>query len=87
MALRKVSADRWEKLVAESHYARAKLIGWSPGGAAAELGISRQAVHKAIHRGDLDAVIVNDDDGRLRMFMIPDDSLQAFALRRQKRAG
>lgn len=88
MALRKVSMKRWESLVTESDHARAKLIGWSPGGAAGQLGISRQAVHKAIHRGDLDAVIVNGDDGKLQAFMIPDESLQAFAARRaQRRTG
>jgi hypothetical protein len=32
-----------------------KVVGPSPGGAAAELGVSRQAVHRAIDRGTLDA--------------------------------
>ena len=73
--------------MAKSERHRAELLGWSPGGAAAQLGISRQAVHKAIHRGDLDAIIINDDDGKLRLFMIPDASLQAFAERRSRRAG
>ena len=86
MALRKMNARRWHELVEQSDAERAKLLGWSPGGAAAQLGISRQAVHKAIHRGDLDAVIVNGDDGKLQMFMIPDDSLKAFAERRSRRA-
>jgi hypothetical protein len=88
MALRKMNTKRWTELTETSDRLRAQLIGWSPGGAASQLGISRQAVHKAIHRGDLDAVIVNDDDGKLQMFMIPDASLQAFKARReQKRAG
>lgn len=83
MAIRKMNAKLWQKLTSESDAQRAKLLGWSPGGAAAELGISRQAVHKAIHRGDLDAVIVtNERTGRLSMFMIPDASLQAFKARR-----
>jgi len=88
MALRKVNMNRWQKLVEESDRHRAELLGWSPGGAAEQLGISRQAVHKAIQRGDLDAVIINGDDGKLRVFMIPDASLKAFAERRaQKNAG
>lgn len=83
MAIRKMNTKLWQKLTSESDAARAKLLGWSPGGAAAQLGISRQAIHKAIKRGDLDAVIVtNDRTGRLSMFMIPDDSLQAFKARR-----
>jgi hypothetical protein len=86
MAIRKVNFKRWEKLVAESDRRRAELLGWSPGGAAGELGISRQAVHLAIQRGDLDAVIVNHDGtGKLRMFMIPDPSVQAFKAKRESR--
>ena len=87
MALRKIDSRRWQKLVSESDRHRAELLGWSPGGAAAELGISRQAVHYAIKRGDLDAVIVNGEDGKLRCFMIPDASLKAFAAIRARRAG
>lgn len=83
MAIRKMNTKLWQKLTSESDAHRAKLLGWSPGGAAAQLGISRQAIHKAIKRGDLDAVIVtNDRTGRLSMFMIPDDSLRAFQARR-----
>lgn len=87
MALRKMNVKLWEKLTSESQAHRAKLLGWSPGGAAAELGITRQAVHKAIRRGDLDAVIVNNFEGQLTMFMIPDASLQAFKAKREKLAG
>lgn len=86
MSLRKINWQRWEKLTAESDRQRAELLGWSPGGAAAQLGISRQAVHKAIHRGDLDAVMVLREDGKLSAFMIPDASLKAFAEKRSQRA-
>jgi hypothetical protein len=85
MAIRQYNQRVWNKLTAESDAYRAKLLGWSPGGAAAELGISRQSVHKAIRRGDLDAVRVTDDRGRLSMFMIPDESLQAFKAKRYSR--
>jgi len=60
----------------------------SPGAAAAHLGISRQAVHKAIHRGDLDAVMLQENDGELAAFMIPFESVEAFKVKReQRRAG
>lgn len=36
------------------------LLGLSPGGAAARLGISRQGVHLAIKRGTLDVVLVHE---------------------------
>lgn len=89
MAIRKMNTKRWTELTETSDRLRAQLIGWSPGGAAGQLGISRQAVHKAIHRGDLDAIIVTKDDSdELSMFMIPDASLQAFkAKRAQRKAG
>jgi hypothetical protein len=41
--------------VAHSNGCPHKVDGPSPGGASAELGISRQAVHRAIDRGTLDA--------------------------------
>lgn len=85
MALRKIKAERWEKLVAESDRRRAELLGWSPGGAAAEVGISRQAIHQAIREGRLDAVMVQNEEGKLKAFMIPDESLKAFAEKRAAR--
>ena len=84
--IRKMDTRRWTELTEASERVRAQLIGWSPGGAASQLGISRQAVHKAIKRGDLDAVIVTrDGSDELSMFMIPDASLQAFKARREQR--
>jgi len=85
MLLRKMAFKDWEKLSTVSDAQRAKLIGWSPGGAAAEIGITRQGIHHAIRRGDLDAVAVYDGT-KLVMFMIPDDSLRAYQERRQRRS-
>lgn len=87
--IKKLTVRQWQKATSESEARLAELSGTSPGGAAAELGITRQAVHKAIRRGDLDCVIVNDDrTGKLVMFMIPDASLKSFkARRRQRMAG
>jgi len=63
-----------------------KLNGASPGGLAAELGISRQAVHQAVQRGLLDALIVVDDNSEeLRLFMIPEHSVEAYKARRAAR--
>lgn len=79
---------QWQRAMAAAldKPAWAKLNGASPGGVAAELGISRQAVHKAVHRGDLDAVIVRDDrTDELVLFMIPEPSLEAFKAKREQR--
>lgn len=88
MAIRTMKMRAWQKATAAAlgKPAWEYLNGYSPGGVAAQLGISRQAVHQAVHRGQLDAVIVNDDDsGELRLFMIPKPSLEAYRARREQR--
>jgi|KBSSwiStaDraftv2_1062776.scaffolds.fasta_scaffold454343_2 hypothetical protein len=80
MAVRTFTLDRWVKAVAAAigKPAHAELNGDSPGTVAAELGVSRQAVHQAVQRGALDAVIVNDARGKLQMFMIPRASVERY---------
>lgn len=91
MALRKMKMRAWQRASAAAldKPLWEKLNGASPGGVAAELGISRQAVHKAVQRGDLDAVLIIDDiTDELRLFMIPQASIEAFrAKREQRKAG
>ena len=84
--IRKMQVSTWSKLTdaALGKPAWKQLNGPSPGGVAAILGISRQAVHKAVHRGDLDAVIVYNG-ARLQMFMITEDSIEAFKAKRERR--
>ena len=88
MAIRTMKMRAWQRAVAAAldKPSYDKLNGWSPGGVAANLGISRQAVHKAVHRGDLDAVIVRDDrTDELVLFMIPAASVDAFRAKREQR--
>jgi len=47
----------------------------SPSGAAKRLGISRQAVHKAIRANRLDAYWLTDNDGTHLATLIPVDQL------------
>lgn len=64
-------------------------VGPSPGGAAAELGISRQAVHKAIKRGDLDAITIKRGD-KITCYYVGRASLdryKKFMQMRQRAAG
>jgi len=51
--------------------------GYSPGGAAEKLGVTRSAVHMAISRGILDAIKVPIPDGR-SYFFIPERDLQDY---------
>ncbi len=56
-----------------------KVQGPSPGGVAVELGITRQSVHQAIDRGDLDAWrVVDDSTGKLRAIIITAASLKRY---------
>jgi predicted DNA-binding protein YlxM (UPF0122 family) len=59
--------------------------GPSPGGAAARLGISRQAVHHAIKRGELDVLAIYDGL-RLNHYTISPESLQRYQDRLRSRA-
>lgn len=88
MAIRKMKMSAWQKANAAAFGKPAwgKLNGDSPGGLAGQLGISRQAVHQAVRRGLLDAVIVVDDNTEeLRLFMIPQSSAEAYKARRSAR--
>lgn len=80
MAERTISMSKWvreaERLATEGRPFR--MNGPSPGGAAAELGITRQAVHKAIKEGRLDAwrVVADGDKDRLVSIIVTGESLE-----------
>lgn len=78
MAIKRIQVKRWEQLTEAGEPTMQDLsFGPSPGAAAAELGISRQAVHLAIRRGDLDALAVYRGE-RLLFFTISKSSLERF---------
>lgn len=59
MSVRKIQLKDWMTAIEAGDPVTQDYSGGpSPGGAAAELGISRQAVHDAIKRGDLEALAV-----------------------------
>jgi hypothetical protein len=59
--------------------------GLSPGGVAAKLGISRQAVHDAINRGSMRAIRIDDSQGNLLAIIIPQPEYQNYRIQRNKR--
>lgn len=78
MAIKRMQVKRWEQLTDAGEATVQDLsYGPSPGAAAAELGISRQAVHQAIRRGDLEALAVYRGT-RLLFFTISKSSLERF---------
>ena len=82
--IKKLTVGQWTALTSEGGEALAELSGTSPGGAANELGITRQGVHKAVLRGDLDMIhVVDERTGKLVMNMIPASSIKAFRRKRQ----
>jgi hypothetical protein len=88
MALKRITLQRWHELLTSTPDPRV-YNGDSPGGVAADLGISRQAVHLALKRGDLDGWrVVRNDTGELAAIVISPDSVERFkALRKLRRTG
>lgn len=88
MAWTQISLTKWHEML-ESSEDPADYNGPSPGGVAAELGISRQSVHKAIERGDLDAWrVVRDKTSSLVAIVIKPATLERYkAVRALRNAG
>ena len=60
------------------------VLGYSPGYVATLLGITRQAVHAAIERGDLTAHFVHDDTtGSLCSIYVTDASVAEYRAKRE----
>lgn len=90
MAVKTLSYKRWRAMIESADLSPASKSavpnGYSPGGAAAELGISRQAVHKAMREGRLDAFhIPAPDSNRSGYYLIPQKALDAFKRHRKQR--
>jgi len=52
--------------------------GFSPGGAAAKLGITREAIHRGISRGAITAIRVHDRNRKLRFIHIPEREIEHY---------
>lgn len=78
--------DHWQRLVDGAAPDGLKnLEGVSPGGAAARLRVSRQAIHDAINRGKLDAIRITLK-GQLAAIIVTDASLEAYEKLRELRS-
>ena len=78
MPVRKMQLKDWERVIEAGTPDLADFnLGPSPGGAASELGISRQGVHAAIRRGDLEVLAIYDGR-RLSHYTISKSSLAAY---------
>ena len=88
MGWTRITYSRWTEMLESSKNPR-EYNGSSPGGVAAELGVSRQSVHKAIERGDLDAWRVERDGTRkLVAIIVKPESVERYrAIRELRDAG
>jgi len=85
MALKRITLQRWTELL-DSTQDPSKYNGDSPGGVAADLGITRQSVHGAISRGHLDGWRVEDDKtGQLVAIVISPESVARYQAARKLR--
>jgi len=73
-----MTVDEWGELVNATPDGKLRFNGTSPGPAAAELGISRQALHKAIKANRLDAIRLVDIHGNTTAIIIPSTEFQRF---------
>lgn len=76
--------QQWTEAYVREHdkWARFSL---SPGGAAAIIGVTRQAVNNAINKGRLDAVRIGS--GGARAVLVDSDTVEAMRLLRSTAAG
>ena len=78
MPIRKMQLKAWERAIEAGDSDVADFSqGPSPGGAAAEVGVSRQAIHYAIRRGELEVLAIYDGS-RLSHYTISRRSLAAY---------
>jgi hypothetical protein len=84
MAVRKMTMKAWANAIDAAGPDSPDLQGDSPGGVAARLGCSRQAVHRLIQRGTLDAVAVYEGK-RVAFYVVTEASLRVHQQRLAER--
>lgn len=78
MAFKEMTVEKWAELLWATPDGRERFNGCSPGPVATELGISRQALHKAIKANRLNAIRIVDSRGRHTATIIPEAEFRAF---------
>lgn len=80
MSMRTMTFAQWEKHCVTHYGDPSQCGGVSPGGVAAELELSRQAIHKAMDRGDLDGwrVVRSALDRTTLMILITEASISRY---------
>ena len=87
MAYNDMTAEQWAKLLHTTPDGQMTVNGSSPGPVAARLGISRQALHKAIRANRLNAIRIVDDSGNTTAVLIPGREVERFQRTRLEKTG
>lgn len=81
MSIKKITLDNWASELSKyrpnsNNYK--KLMGYSPGGAAAALNVSRQFTWKLVKEGKLDQLYCTDKTGKTVAILITDYSIEKY---------
>lgn len=75
----RLTFEEWSKIFESvSDEERDEWNGPSPGGAAGELGVSRQRVHQLLAKGKLNGIEFVEKDGSFRAFTVTDASIRRY---------
>lgn len=77
----------WGLLLAEKRDDRAHQKKWngpSPGGAAGDLGVSRQRIHQLLSKGILESITLTDYAGRKVALIVTDESIERYKASERK---
>lgn len=82
MGIRRMTYEAWGEVLAQTHAQPseyAKYMGSSPGGAAAELGVTRQRIWQLLKEGKLDLLLLADNkDAKVSAWIIPNASVERY---------
>lgn len=87
MAYNDMTQEQWAKLLHTTPDGQMTVNGVSPGPVAEQLGISRQALHKAIRANRLNAIRIKDRKGRTTAVLIPGAEVRRFERARLQKTG
>lgn len=82
MAMRRMTFEQWGERLATTHADPSEYSRWmgsSPGGAAADLGVTRQRIWQLVKEQKLDLLLLADNkDSKVSAWLIPQSSIDRY---------
>lgn len=82
MAMRRMTFEQWGERLATTHADPSEYSRWmgsSPGGTAADLGVTRQRIWQLLKEGKLDLLLLADNkDSKVSAWIIPSASIERY---------